>query len=298
MTTQNRPALHEFTIASLADGMPLHARLWSGDDPQGTLVIAHGLGEHGGCYAHVADALTSEPGLVDVLAFDFRGHGASPGRRGYVHHYDDLLDDLRAALDWSKNHRPSGPRFLLGHSNGGQVAFRVALKRQDFLTGLILSNPSFRLRYPVPKLKLWLGKLLRLLAPSLTLSSVLPPEMISRDPAVPAQRDADPLRHSRISAPLFFGMIEGGEAALLRASELTLPLFLILGGSDPVVDHHATLDFFDHISSTDKTLRLDPDAVHEPFNDLGRRQLIQALADWLRHRLETLATSPESQIPA
>lgn len=296
---QGQPSLREFTIPSQADGLPLHARLWSGPEPPlGTLVIAHGLGEHGGCYAHVADVLTAEPGLVDVLAFDFRGHGASPGRRGVVKHYDELLADLRSALDWAQNHRPQAPPYLLGHSNGGQVAVRVALERQDRLSGLVLSNPSFRLKMDVPPLKLWVGKLLRLLAPGLTLHSVLPNEMLSRDPAVHARRDADILRHSRISAPLFFGMVEGGAAATLRASELTLPLMLILGGSDPVIDHRVALEFFERISSADKTLRLDPDAVHEPLNDLGHPELIEALALWLRERLKPASKLSGGQIPA
>ncbi len=83
MSTQSQRTPQEFSIASRADGLPLHARLWSGEEPRGTLVIAHGLGEHGGCYDHVAEVLTAEAGLVDVLAFDFRGHGASPGAGGW-----------------------------------------------------------------------------------------------------------------------------------------------------------------------------------------------------------------------
>lgn len=212
--------------------------------------------------------------------------------------YDELLGDLRAVLDWAEEHRPEGPRFLLGHSNGGQVAVWVALERQESLAGLVLSNPAFRLRVPVPRIKLWLGKLLRFVAPGLTLTSVLPNEMLTRDPEVHAKRDADSLRHSRIGPPLFFGMVEGGEEVVSRAGELRLPLFLVLGGSDPVIDHRVTLEFFERISSTDKTLRLDPDAVHEPLNDLGHPELIEALAEWLRQHLGSAEASAGESIPA
>jgi alpha-beta hydrolase superfamily lysophospholipase len=33
--------------------------------------------------------------------------------------------------------------------------------------------------------------------------------LLTRDPEIQAEHRADPLRHSRMSAPLFFGMVEG-----------------------------------------------------------------------------------------
>src|SRR5438876_11543117 len=63
---------------------------WSSDvcssdlpDPRGMVVVAHGFGEHGACYDHVARAVGTAAG-VDFVAADFRGHGRSPGRRGVV----------------------------------------------------------------------------------------------------------------------------------------------------------------------------------------------------------------------
>lgn len=283
MTAMHR-TLEDHVIPS-ADGTPLHARCWSGHEPRGVLVVAHGLGEHGGCYDHVAEALTSRPGLVDVVAFDFRGHGLSPGRRGVVRHYEDLVGDLRAVVHWTARQRPGQPLFLLGHSNGGQVALRYVLDEPERLAGLILSNPMLRLAVDVPRYKLFLGRILRVAAPGLTLTGDLDSESLSRDPEFNARRRADALRHSRVSPPLFFGMIEGGPQVASRADEIRLPLLMFLSGSDPVVDHRAALELFDQMSSPDKTLALDPEAVHEPFSDLDRDQIISELADWLANHL-------------
>jgi alpha-beta hydrolase superfamily lysophospholipase len=278
-TTLEEPIIHS------ADGTPLHGRLWRGIEPHGVLVIAHGLGEHGGCYDHAAELLASQPGLVDVLAFDFRGHGRSPGGRGAVRRYDDLVDDLRAAVAWTAEHRPGRPVFVLGHSNGGQVALRMVLEDQPDLAGLVLSNPSLKLAVDVPTVKLWLGRLLRIVSPGTTLGGDLDSALLSRDPEFDARRRADDLRHSRVSAPLFFGMVEGGPKLLERAGEIQLPLLLILSGSDPIVDPQTARTFFERAASPDKTLRLDPDAVHEPFSDLGREQVVDDLAAWLRRHL-------------
>src|SRR5258708_4247236 len=128
------------TIAS-ADGTPLKAWCWSRPSPRGVLVVAHGLGEHGACYRNVAEAV-GRAADVDVLAFDFRGHGRSPGKRGLALRYTELEADLGGALGWVERNRAGLPRFVLGHSNGGLVALRVLLSGRAELAGLILSNPA------------------------------------------------------------------------------------------------------------------------------------------------------------
>ena len=82
------------------DATPLHAALWAVDEPKGVLFIAHGVGEHGGCYSDVATSIQAAMPDLEILALDFRGHGRSPGRRGFVKVYDDLIGDLLGALRW------------------------------------------------------------------------------------------------------------------------------------------------------------------------------------------------------
>src|SRR4051794_24767815 len=61
-------------VVSTEDGVNLRGRLWKGPRPRAIAVIAHGFGEHGGSYAHVAEELAAVH-AIDVLAVDFRGHG-------------------------------------------------------------------------------------------------------------------------------------------------------------------------------------------------------------------------------
>ncbi|HEV3122263.1 MAG TPA: alpha/beta fold hydrolase, partial [Isosphaeraceae bacterium] len=94
MCVTSTPILATDVSFPASDGIPLKAWHWARPSPTGLLVIAHGLGEHGGCYRNLVESLG--PALeVDVLAFDFRGHGRSPGRRGFVMHFDELVADLR-----------------------------------------------------------------------------------------------------------------------------------------------------------------------------------------------------------
>lgn len=274
-----------------ADGLELRGWHWTRPNPRGVVVVSHGFGEHGGCYRHVAEALG--PALeVDFVAPDLRGHGRSPGRRGVVGDYEDLVSDLRAAFAWAGRARRGLPRFVLGHSNGGQLALRLALEGDTGLAGLVVSNPSLRLATRVPGYKLRVGRFLRRHAPRVTLSAKLPVEMMTRDPEMQREHRVDALRHSRISAPLFFGMIEGGAELLRRAGAIATPALMLVGAADPVTDPEAARRFFDDLGAADKTLMIYPRMLHEPLNEVGREQVFADIVSWLSTRLEA-SSGPE-----
>jgi alpha-beta hydrolase superfamily lysophospholipase len=267
------------------DGTALKGRFWTSDQPRAVLMIAHGLGEHGGSYHQLADDLV--PSLsIDILGVDFRGSGRSAGKRGVVRTYADLSTDLAAASDWVARERPGLPRFLLGHSNGGLVSLRTILDRDLGLTGLIVSNPSLRLLARVPVWKRLVGEFLLRVAPGITLETGLSNEQLTHDTKVMAQISDDPLRHSRISPPLFFGMTAAGPIVLARAGEIHTPTLLILGGSDTIIDPAFGRLFFEKLGSIDKTLKVYPEMRHEPLNEVGRDRVVTDLAKWIEDRLK------------
>ncbi len=267
-----------------ADGTMLRGRWWRRQAPRGAVIISHGFAEHGGCYRHIAEALGARLDL-DVIAVDYRGHGRSPGRRGVVKRYDDLLADLSSVLAWAARQLPTVPQFVLAHSNGGQVALRLALAGIGSIEGMVVSNPALRIAVPIAPAKLRLGKLLARVAPWVTLTGDTRTGVLTRDPEIQEEHRTDPLRHNRISPPLFFGMVEGGELLLARAAEIHLPILMLLGGQDPVIDPAPSREFFNRIGSEDKTLLIYPKMLHEPLNDLGREQVFDDVVHWFEQRL-------------
>ena len=264
-------------------GLILKGRWWRRQAPRAVVVIAHGYGEHGGAYRRFA-LTAAERSDFDVIAADFRGHGRSPGRRGYVRTYDELTEDLQSVIEWALNEVAGARCFVLGHSNGGQVALRSALRSPGRISGLVLSNPVLRVSVEVPPAKLKLARLLARYAPWVTLRGNLDAELLTRDPEIQAEHRSDPLRHNRMSAPLFFGMVEGGAMLMDRASELHVPVLMLLGAQDTVTDPAAARGFFDRISSDDKTLAIYPKMMHEPLNEIGRQQVIDDVLGWLELR--------------
>ncbi len=286
------PACSDVAFPSL-DGTPLRGRYWAHANPRGLLLISPGLGEHSGCYRRTAEPLV-ELLEIDILAFDYRGSGRSPGKRGVVRSYSDLSLDLDAANRWASAERPELPRFLLGHSNGGLVALRTLLDHDLGLAGLILSNPSLRLSAHAPAWKLFLAEILLWVAPRITLQTGLTNDQLTHDPAVMAEIAADPLRHGRISPPLYFGMRDTGLMARTRASEIRIPTLLLLGGSDPIIDPRAGQLFFEALGAEDKTLKVYPEMRHEPLNEVGRDEVVADLVNWLERRLKPRGDAAES----
>ncbi|HET7204504.1 MAG TPA: alpha/beta fold hydrolase, partial [Steroidobacteraceae bacterium] len=122
-------------------GLDLHAQAWL---PEGhvraVFAVAHGLGEHSGRYATLADELVAQGHAV--YAIDHRGHGRSPGARANIERFDYLVSDFCAFTGRASRQHPDTPVFMLGHSMGGAVAFASALRLQGSLRGLVLSAPA------------------------------------------------------------------------------------------------------------------------------------------------------------
>ena len=69
-------------------GKNLFAQNYFVDKPAGNILLVHGLAEHCGRYAHVADAF-NKIGL-NVYSFDLRGHGKSDGPSAFVKSIDEI----------------------------------------------------------------------------------------------------------------------------------------------------------------------------------------------------------------
>jgi alpha-beta hydrolase superfamily lysophospholipase len=66
---------------------------------------------------------------AEVVAIDLRGHGASGGVPGDVRYIGQYEDDLGEVVAQIRAARPGGRVILAGHSMGGGIALRYAVKR-------------------------------------------------------------------------------------------------------------------------------------------------------------------------
>jgi alpha-beta hydrolase superfamily lysophospholipase len=256
--------------------------VWTPDGPpRGTLLICHGLGEHGRRYDHVAQRLG---GLGFVVAVpDHRGHGRSGGPRAGLKRFADYTDDLTSVL--AEVRRPELPVFMLGHSMGGAIALDYALNHQSELAGLVLSGAAVQAGDDQPKAVLAIAKVLGKVLPSLP-TARLDSAGISRDPKVVAAYDADPLVfRGKIPAGLAGGLVSIMDSFPKRLPQLTIPLLVLHGAEDKMTNPAGSDLVIELAGSADKTQKKYDGLFHEIFNEPEQDAVLNDVATWLEAHL-------------
>lgn len=263
------------------DGAQVYHQHWR---PHGQaragLVLIHGFGEHSGRYANLVTALNQRG--IAIYSMDNRGHGRTPGKRGFIHSWDELREDVRSLIQLTAVNEPGVPIFLMGHSLGGLIAFEYALHYPGGLRGLILSAPGLSAENLSP-LVLKISALLSRIWPSLGIPAGLNSTAISRDPAVVAAYQTDPLIHSLTTPRLATEGIQAIRYVHRHAPELKLPLLMLHGDADRIVPSHATRSVFNTVTSSDKRYISYPGSYHEPHNDLDWQQVVTDVGDWIEN---------------
>lgn len=270
-----------FTLRS-TDNSALFVRKWTPDNISiGVICLVHGLGEHCGRYDHVAAAF-NKSGFAFV-AYDQRGHGKSDGKRGDVHSYDQLLDDLRTVIDQIKKQYDKVPLFLYGHSMGGNVVSSFLLKRDHGdIRAAIITSPWFTLAFDPPRWQLSIGKLILKLAPGLVQSNKLNPNELSNDQQVGVDYKNDPLVHDKISPRLFFAIHDMGLVAIKNARDLEIPVLVVHGTKDPITSPESSAIF---ARNSDNDFKAWEGLLHETHNEINKEEVIDFNIQWIKKNL-------------
>lgn len=258
---------------------------WKPESIKAIIVIIHGMGEHSGRYAHVAQKLTENQ--FGVIAFDHFGHGKTKGKRGHNPGYEHVLESISMLIDKANDFFESKPIFLYGHSMGGNATINFTLRKKHQLSGLIATSPFLKLAFQPPKWKLSLGKIMQKIAPSITLGNEIETQNISRDKIEVQKYINDPLVHDKISPNYSLTFIDSGQWAIENASLLKTPTLLLHGTSDKIIDYKGTKEFADNTNHA--TIKLYDGGYHELHNDLCKEEMLNSIIDWLDKQLKTNA---------
>jgi len=261
-------------------GCRLYYKAWMPEvKPKAVMAIVHGVGEHIERYKNFVDALPASG--YSVIGYDQRGHGNSGGQRGHIHSWEEYRGDLRIFLGVVKNLAPGLPVFLYGHSMGSLVVLDYLLRSPEGLSGAILSGTALLPTQAAPPFLVLVAKTLSGVYPAFSMKVTLEGKSLSRDPEVAKAYMEDPLVHWQRSARWGTESLDVIEWINSHPTQVNLPILFVHGECDPLVSAEGARRFFEQVSYPDKTLRIYPECLHEPHNDLDYKQVISDIIGWM-----------------
>ena len=294
------------------DHTRLYVNQWMPDGPpRAVVMISHGMAEHGGRYARLAQALCGAG--YGVYALDQRGHGrtAEAGTVGLYAETDGwnkVVGDL-ASLNQHIGQQHAGlPIILLGHSMGSYISQAYLLHHSASLHGAILSGSNFqpvalyRAAQIIARIErarqglrgrsalidfLSFGSFNKAFKPNRTAF-----DWLSRDPVEVDNYINDPLCGFRCTNQLWIDLL-GGLQQISKVSNLAqidpgLPILVMGGDCDPVSEGKRLKDLAHALREAgcqDVQLTLYPQARHEVFNETNRDEVTADLLAWLDQAL-------------
>ncbi|MCB0158128.1 MAG: lysophospholipase [Caldilineaceae bacterium] len=269
----------------------IYDQAWLPDgEVKAVILIVHGIGEHSGRYTNHVNYFV--PRGYAIYALDHLGHGKSDGEREVIERFSDYTDTLGIFSGMVRESQPGKPVFILGHSMGGLITSTYLLDHQDEFRGAILSAPAIKPGGEISGATIAVGKVISRIMPKLGVLA-LDDSGISRDPAVLQAYRNDPLVfQGKTPARLGAEMLSAMQRVTDAAATITLPILIVQGTGDTLVDPSGAQLLYDKVGSPDKTLKLYDGLYHELHNEPERDIVFADVDAWLAAHLPAEMAQP------
>jgi alpha-beta hydrolase superfamily lysophospholipase len=148
--------------------------------------------------------------------------------------------------------------------------------------GAIISAPMVKVPVNISPMTVVMGRILSKIAPKAGIVD-LDPTGVSRDPEVVKTYMNDPLVfHGKTPARLSAEMLRAMQRLTTDAGKITLPIFILLGTGDKLVNPTDGQLLYDKSSSVDKTIKIYEGLYHEVHNEPERLTMFKDLEVWLK----------------
>ena len=268
----------------------LFYRAWLSEHPSDRAVFLFHRGhEHSGRLMDVVAGLGLDDD-VSVFAWDARGHGRSPGRRGYAPGFSHLVDDMDAFIHaMCTRHGIALERtVLVGHSVGAVLAAAWTLDRKPAIAGLVLVTPALRVKlyvpFALPTLRL-MRRAQRLTGKPLFVKSYVKPRMLTHDREQARLYARDPLISRDIAVDVLVDMHDTASRLLRQAEGITVPTQILSAGSDWVVRLSSQQKFFAALGSEDKEMKIFERGYHGLLHEKNRYEIYGEMARFIERAL-------------
>lgn len=269
------------------DGVELFYRHWPARSAtaKGVIVLLHRGHEHGGRVAHLVDEL----GLDDFAfyAWDARGNGRSPGKRGHSPSFAHSVRDLDCFV---RHIRETGGFAMdqvavVAQSVGAVLASTWVHDYAPGIRALVLASPAFDVKLYVPFARQGIA-LWQKLKGTFFVNSYVKARFLTHDAERIASFESDPLITRPIASNILLELYEAADRVVTDARAITVPTQLLISGSDFVVRHAPQHRFFENLGSTIKERHVLPGFYHDTLGERDRAKAVKKVRSFITERFE------------
>ena len=280
-----RPASEHTFVTS--DGVELFYRAWApAVESRRAIVLFHRGHEHSARWQDFIDRM----GLDDFwfFAWDARGHGRSPGMRGYAESFGRMIRDADEFV------RHLSQRFdiliesmaVAAQSVGAVLATTWVHDFAPPIRALAIATPALRVKLYVP-LAIPALRLLRKFKPKAFIRSYVKPKMLTHDAEQARAYAADELISPQIAVNILLDLYDTSTRLMRDAGAVTTPTLLLISGRDWVVEKMPQHRLFAQLSSPIKEKVIYPDFFHSTYWEKERQRPIDRTRQFISSCFET-----------
>ncbi len=272
------------------DGELLFYRHWPAiSQRRGAIVLFHRGHEHSGRMAHLVDELDLPD--FDIYAWDARGHGRSPGPRGFSPSVGTSVRDVQTFIDHivEVHGVAVADIHVVAQSVGAVLVATWAHDYAPQIRGITLASPAFKVKLYVPFARAGLALLHRMRG-LFYVDSYVKPQFLTHDPERIASYRTDPLITKPIAVNVLLGLYAAADRIVADAQAITLPTQLLISGADWVVHQEPQRRFFERLGSQVKQKIELPGFYHDTLGEKDRAQAVGAIRGFV---LDLFARAPQ-----
>ncbi len=275
------------------DGVKLFYRHWpaTAKKTKGAVILFHRGHEHSGRLAHLADELNMPE--YALFAWDARGHGRSPGERGYSPGLSESVRDVQTFVDHIAANYAIKPEDMavVAQSVGAVLVSTWVHDYAPKIRCMVLASPAFKVKLYVPLARPGL-KLQQALRGNFYVNSYVKAKFLTHDPERIYSFNSDPLITRPISVNILLELYEAADRIVADAAAITVPTQLLISGADWVVHHGPQHRFYERLGSTVKERHILDGFYHDTLGEKDRKQAVDKARDFILQRFAEPVSRP------
>ncbi len=276
------------------DDVEIFYRYWPAisRERRGAVVLFHRGHEHSARMAHLVDELDLPD--FDFFAWDARGHGKSPGPRGFSPSFSSSVRDVQTFVSHIREQYGIAEEDLavIAQSVGAVLITTWAHDYAPRIRCQVLASPAFKVKLYVPLARPGL-RLMQRLWGNFFVNSYVKAKFLTHDPERQTSYDNDPLISRPISVNILLELYRASERVVADAEAITIPTQLLISADDWVVHQGPQDEFFDRLGATIKEKHVLEGFYHDTLGELNRSQATDKVRRFILERFAQPLQRPD-----